>query len=113
MMAIVSWDEFRNRWFNQKSIYIWETETSWHLWTYEENIYIKCIIEKKDNLEENLIFAERWFNTTRVNLIRVLDMREDAFEPMKTEKEDLEPLPETSEDDYYPPSDDVEVSVNG
>ena len=71
----------------KKEIYVTEDEYSWKLYTSHDLYKIKCVVNKSENQEENMMFVERYFNPYP-NIIKVVSMGDDEVVIYEDEIED-------------------------
>ena len=75
MIVIINWNIFHLKFFNQNAIYVQENENDWTLYTQDSFIIVKCIVKKSENSEENIMFVQRYLDSSQ-NIIKVEDINE-------------------------------------
>ena len=96
MIITVNWNTFHLKFFNQQAIYVKEDETSWILLTNDNHFFIKCIVEKSDSPEQNIMFRERYLNNNQ-NMIFPLSIDEENQEKIQEEEESSKQVEEIEE----------------
>ena len=84
----VEWDTFHQKYLNQDTVFILETEETWEFYTADKIFIVKCIVEKQVNQEENIMFVERYLSG-HANFLKMI-MPKEVEEEDDTEEE-LEP----------------------
>ena len=81
MILIIGWLSFQQVFLKtNKLVYVFEDFDSWTLYTSDESLQIKCIVNKDiENPENNMAFVDRYFNAH--NIIKVEQVIER--EPVK------------------------------
>ena len=105
MIIQVDWATFKMKFFNLQNIYILENEFEWKFYTSQGPFTIKCIVEKKEDQTENMMFIDRYINGT-TNVIFALDVEDEQEDEQEDEEEEEEI--ETPQD-----LDDVELKSKG
>lgn len=78
-MITVNWATFQLHFLNVNRIYIVEDEKAWKLYTTDNSLIVKCIVDKSANQEENMIFIERYFSG-RNSMVMAESIDEDSYE---------------------------------
>lgn len=75
MIMIVDWPTFHTKYLNKDSVFVKEYEEYWEFYTCDKIYKIKCVLEKSEDQEQNLIIIERYLSG-RTNIVKVLDIAE-------------------------------------
>lgn len=70
MIFIVEWETFHARYFKQHTIYVYEDDSVFTMYTYDGIFTIKSTVEKREDQSENMMFIERYLNSES-NIVRV------------------------------------------
>jgi superoxide dismutase len=84
----IEWDTFHQKYLNQDTVFILETEDTWEFYTSDKIFTVKCIVEKQANQEENIMFVERYLSG-HTNFIKIIMPKE--VEEEDDIEEELEP----------------------
>jgi len=96
MIVTISWDLFHLKYFNQNTIFFKEDEYSWFFYTSDDRFVIKCVVNKFESQEENIMFIDRFLRGGQ-NITPALDIDEQTKEVIDSNEEAsevVEPLEE-------------------
>ena len=91
MIVTIGWQLFVQRFMKQYAVYVLEDDISWSLYTQDNNILIKCVIKKSENMEENMMFVDRYL-ANRGEIYKVLEVKEHELVVMpKGPEQEIKP----------------------
>ena len=96
MICTIDWETFHAKYLNQETIYMKEDENYWWFYTQDKHFYIKCVVPKSENQEENIMLIERYFQG-RTNVIKCIEIDDASEESIQT----------TDDESTLEPSDDA------
>jgi len=80
MILLVDWTQFQLKWLQADTVYVKEDDSNWIFLTNDNHFFIKCVVDKSANTEENIMFVERYLQGG--NIIKVMDIigeEEEAY----------------------------------
>ena len=102
MILLLNWDTFRTRFMiTSKTIYVHETDDAWEFFTSDDVFTIKAIVEKPENMEDQLLMKQRLQGSAESNIISVMDVLEGNE---RKEGDDSLIVPEEQYEDENEPS---------
>ena len=80
MIITIDWNQYLGKGYLSKGPnYISEDEDRWEIYTYDGPLIIKAIIEKRERIEENIMFIERYFQG-RASVTKAIDVETSTAE---------------------------------